>query len=82
MSTYLIRPAFGAEVMTMMDQAELDRLLAVAGSETEALAALVGCVDRLNQVHAARAALARLDAPSLRAAIEARRAVLGEWRPR
>lgn len=60
----------------MTDETELNRLMAMAGSEGEALAALAGCVDRLHQVHAARAALARLDAPSLRAALEARRTAL------
>jgi hypothetical protein len=64
--------------MTMTDETELSRLLDVANSEGEALADLVGCVDRLHQVQAARAALARLDAPSLRAALEARRSALGE----
>lgn len=62
----------------MTDPTELNRLMALASSEGEALAALTGCVDRLHQVQAARAALARLDAPSLRAALEARRAALGE----
>ncbi|CCH79301.1 hypothetical protein BN12_4240002 [Nostocoides japonicum T1-X7] len=76
MSTKPPRPAYGDEVMTMTDETELNRLMDVAGSEGEALAALAGCVDRLHQVHAARAALARLDARSLRAALEARRTAL------
>lgn len=62
----------------MTDETEVSRLLDVANSEGEALADLAGCVDRLRQVRAARAALARLDAPSLRAALEARRSALGE----
>ncbi|NNM46979.1 hypothetical protein [Knoellia koreensis] len=62
----------------MTDETDLRRLLDVAGSEGEALADLAGCVDRLHQVRAARAALARLDAPSLRAALEARRSALGQ----
>ncbi len=60
----------------MTDETELNQVMAMAGSECEVLAALAGCVDRLHQVHAARAALARLDAPSLRAALEARRTAL------
>ncbi|MFC8501024.1 hypothetical protein ACFUC1_01595 [Pedococcus sp. NPDC057267] len=62
----------------MTDETELSRLLDVANSEGEALADLAGCVDRLQQVQAARVALARLDAPSLRAALQARRSALGE----
>lgn len=62
----------------MTDETELNRLIAVANSEGEALAELAGCVDRLHHVQAARAALARLDAPSLRAALEARRSAPGE----
>jgi hypothetical protein len=68
----------GHEVMTMTDETEVSRLLDVANSEGEALAYLAGCVDRLHQVQAARAALARLDTPSLRAVLEARRSALGE----
>lgn len=64
--------------MTVTDPAELSRLMALADSEGEALAALDGCVDRLRQVQAPRAALARLDASSLRAALQARRDALGE----
>lgn len=71
-------PALGHEVMTMTDLTELDRLMALANSEGEALAALTGCVAHLHQVQAARAAEARLDAPSLRAALEVRRTALGE----
>lgn len=62
----------------MTDETELSRLLDVANSEGEALADLAACLDRLHQVRAARAALARLDAPSLRAALEARWSALGE----
>ncbi len=62
----------------MTDETELNRLIAVANSDGKALAELAGCVDRLHRVQAARAALARLDAPSLRAALEARRSALGE----
>ncbi len=78
LSTSGPQPAFGGEVMTVTDPAELSRLMALADSEGEALAALDGCVDRLHQVPAARAALARLDASSLRAALQARRDALGE----
>ena len=62
----------------MTNETELSRLLEVAGSEGEALADLAGCVDRLHHVRVARAALVRLDAPSRRAALEARRSALGE----
>lgn len=62
----------------MTDETELNRLIAVANSGGEALAELAGCVDRLHQVQIARAPLARLDAPSLRAAAEARRSALGK----
>jgi hypothetical protein len=64
--------------MTMTDETELRRLIAVANSEGKALAELAGCVDQLHQVQAARAALARLDAPSLRASLEARTSALGK----
>lgn len=62
----------------MTAETELGRLIAVANSDGNALAELAGCVDRLHQVQTARAALARLDAPSLRGALEIRRSVLGE----
>ena len=51
----------------MTDETELNRLMVVANSEGKALAELAGCVDRLHQGEAARAALARPEAPSLRA---------------
>lgn len=62
----------------MTHETELNRLIAVANSEGEALAELAGCVDRLHQVQTARPALARLDAPSLRAAPEADTSALGQ----
>ena len=65
-------PALGHEVMTMTDETELNRLIVVANSEGKALAELAGCVDRLHQVQAARAAQARLDRPRLRAPLETR----------
>lgn len=68
--------ALGGEVMTVTDRTELNRLMTLASSEGEALAALDGCVDRLHQVQRARAALACLDASSLRTALEARRDAL------
>ena len=61
----------------MTAETELHRLIAVANSEGEARAELAGCVDRLHQVQTARAALARLDAPSLRASLEASRSARG-----
>ena len=75
-------PALGHGVMTVTDLTELNRLMALANSEGEALAALDGGVDHLHQVQAARAALACLDAPSLRAALKARRTALGEGESR
>ena len=62
----------------MTDETELNRLIAMANSEGKALAELAGCVDRLHQGQATRAPLARLDAPSLRAAREGTRWALGE----
>ncbi|GEM_PF-3425007 len=63
--------------MTMTGETELQRLIAVGNSTGEARAESAGCVDRLHQVQAARAALAGLDAPSLSAAPEASRSALG-----
>lgn len=70
-------PALGGEVMTVTGPTELNRLMALASSEGDALAALDGCVD-LHHVQLARAALARLDAASLRAALPARRDSLAD----
>ncbi|WP_270888921.1 hypothetical protein [Pedococcus sp. 5OH_020] len=57
---------------------ELQRLFAMANSEGKARAERTGCVDRLHHVQAARAALSRLDAPSLRDSPEATRLALGQ----
>ena len=54
-----------------------DRLLAPVSSEGEAFAALDGCVDRLHQVQATRAAVTRLHASGPRTAAQARRNALG-----
>ena len=62
----------------MTGETELNRLTVVPHSAGEARAELAGCVDRVHQVQAVGAALARLDAPSLRAALEARRSALGK----
>ncbi|EBP8673112.1 hypothetical protein AC009_24710 [Salmonella enterica] len=62
----------------MTDESELQRLIVVPNGAGEARAHLAGCVDRLHQVQTARAALARLDAPSLRAALEGTRSALGK----
>jgi hypothetical protein len=77
-STSVPSPAFDSEMMTVTDPAELSQLMAVADSEGVALVALDGCVGRLHQVQATRAALARLAASSLRAALQARGDALGE----
>jgi hypothetical protein len=71
-------PALGGEVMTVTDPTAVNRLMSLASSEGQALAALDGCLDRLHQVQPARAALARLDASSLPAALKARRDAPGE----
>ncbi|SDP61223.1 hypothetical protein SAMN04489867_3136 [Pedococcus dokdonensis] len=63
--------------MTMNDGTELQRLIVVANSEVEEFVEPAECVDRLHQVQTARAALARLDAPSLRASLEASRSARG-----
>jgi hypothetical protein len=63
--------------MVMTDETELHRLIVVPNGEGGARAELAGGVDRPYQVRAARAALARLDAPSLRAALEGSRSVRG-----
>lgn len=69
--------ALDGEVMTMSDPAEINRLLALASSEAAALCDLDGCVARLHEVQHAKSVLARLDASSLRVALEARRTALG-----
>jgi hypothetical protein len=68
----------GQEVMTMTDETELNRLIAVADSAGKARAELAGCVDRLHQVQGGRAALARPEARSLRASLVASRSALGQ----
>ncbi|WP_157598492.1 hypothetical protein [Phycicoccus sp. Root101] len=60
----------------MTDETELQRLIAVANGAGEPRAELAGCVDRLYQVQTARAPLARLDDPRLRASPEATRSAL------
>ncbi|WP_457255942.1 hypothetical protein [Pedococcus sp. P5_B7] len=62
----------------MTEQTEVKGLIAVATSDGEARADLGGCVDRLHQGQAARAALARLDAPRLRAVLDATGSALGQ----
>ncbi len=76
-STGGLVPAFGGEVMTVSEHAEIESWMALAGSAAGALADLDGCVARLHEMQHAKAALARLDSTSLRAALEARRAALG-----
>lgn len=76
MATSTPQAGFGHEVMTMTEDMELKHLTVAANSEGNAPAELAGCVDRLHPVQAARTALARLDAPSLRAALEARKSAL------
>jgi len=76
-STGALVAAFGGEVMTVCEPAQIEMLVAVAGSEAGALAELDGCVTRLHEVQHAKAALARLDAGSLRAALETRPVALG-----
>ena len=78
LSISVLSPAFGGEVMTVTDPAELSRLIAPDNSEGAALTARDGWVDRLHRVHAARAALASLDESSRRAALQARRDAAGE----
>lgn len=58
------------------DTAEIERVVAVAGSDAEMLADLDGCVTRLHAVQQAKAALSRLDAES-RNELAARRRALG-----
>ena len=59
------------------DAAEIERLVALAGSDADVLADLDGCVTRLHAVQQAKAARSRLDAESLRNALAARRRALG-----
>jgi len=63
--------------MTVSEPAQIELLVAVAGSEAGALADLDGCVARLHEVQHAKAALARMDARSSRAALEGRPVALG-----
>ena len=61
----------------MTDDTEAQRLIAVANSDGQARAELAGGVDRPHYGQAARAALARSDAPSPRAALDASTSALG-----
>lgn len=74
------------EVMTVTDHdhadqqrsaADVARLFDIAGREDETLELLDGCVTRLHEVQAAKAALKMLPAADLRAALEFRRRALG-----
>lgn len=56
---------------------DIAQLFEVARGEQEAIRQLDGCVQRLHQVQAAKAALTALSAVELRAALESRRATLG-----
>jgi hypothetical protein len=58
-----------------VDAAEIERLLALAGSDAEVLTDLEGCVTRMHAARQAKADLARLDSESLRAALAARQQV-------
>ena len=57
---------------------EIAELFAIAGRETEAIEQLTGCVEQLHEVQAAKAELASLTPAEVRAALEFRRAGLGE----
>jgi hypothetical protein len=59
---------------------EIAELFAVAGRETEAIKELTGCVEQLHEVQAAKRQLANLTPAEVRAALEYRRAGLGEAR--
>ena len=57
---------------------EIAELFTVAGRETEAIQQLTGCVEQLHEVQAAKRELATLTPAEVRAALEYRRAGLGE----
>jgi hypothetical protein len=57
---------------------EIAELFTIAGSETEAIQRLTGCVEQLHEVQAAKRELASLTPGEVRAALEARRTGLGE----
>lgn len=58
--------------------AEIAVLFAIAGRETEAINQLSGCVEQLHEVQAAKQQLATLTPAEVRAALEYRRAGVGE----
>lgn len=57
---------------------EIAELFTIAGRETEAIQLLTGCVEQLHEVQAAKRELASLTPAEVRAALEFRRAGLGE----
>lgn len=57
---------------------EIAELFTIAGRETEAIKQLTGCVEQLHEVQAAKRELASLTPAEVRAALEFRRAGLGE----
>lgn len=57
---------------------EIAELFTIAGRETEAIQQLTGCVEQLHKVQAAKRELASLTPAEVRAALEFRRAGLGE----
>ena len=57
---------------------EIADLFTITGRETEAITQRTGCVEQLHQVQAAKQKLANLTPAEVRAALEYRRAALGE----
>ena len=57
---------------------EIAELFTIAGRETAAIKQLTGCVEQLHEVQAAKRELASLTPAEVRAALEFRRAGLGE----
>jgi len=57
---------------------EIAELFTIAGRKTEAIQQLTGCVEHLHEVQAAKRELASLTPAEVRAALEFRRAGLGE----
>ena len=57
---------------------EIAELFTITGRETEAITRLTGWVEQLHQVQAAKPKLANLAPAEVRAALEYRRAALGE----
>jgi hypothetical protein len=57
---------------------EIAELFTIAGREAEAIKQLTGCVEQLHEVQAAKRELATLTPAEVRAALEYRRAGLGE----